>query len=181
MRASIRCSGTSGPQFRNLSKRTSIRHRVLCKNMICLYFGILYRAPVYSSLSRIAPPQIAPCPEIIPVFWACIVAQFGDLAQKAVSDRSLLNVLKRRFKGDIICLSDENGSECESELSNSLNHNIISDSLPEGSKCGKSLGTVEAIRIDSECENIVVGYSRGVAIHYSLAGLENITSKSLKY
>ena len=36
----------------------------------------------YSSHSQIAPPQIAPSPEIAPVFRAGIVVQFGDLAQK---------------------------------------------------------------------------------------------------
>ena len=37
---------------------------------------------LYSSHSQIAPPQIAPSPEIAPVFRAGIVVQFGDLAQK---------------------------------------------------------------------------------------------------
>ena len=37
---------------------------------------------MYSSHSQIAPPQIAPSPEIAPVFRAGIMVQFGDLAQK---------------------------------------------------------------------------------------------------
>ena len=43
---------------------------------------ICYDVVDYSSHSQVAPPQIAPSPEIAPVFWACIVVQFGDLAQK---------------------------------------------------------------------------------------------------
>ena len=37
---------------------------------------------MYSSHSHIASLQIAPSPEIAPVFRAGIVVQFGDLAQK---------------------------------------------------------------------------------------------------
>ena len=62
----------------------------------------------------------------------------------------------------------------ESELGENLNHETIVNILPEGFKSGKSLGTVEAIEIRENCEEMVVGYSRGVAIHYNLKSFKII-------
>ena len=53
-------------------------------------------------------------------------------------------------------------------MADELNHSAISESLPEGFKSGKSLGTVEAIRLHPKRDEVVIGYSRGVAIHYDL-------------
>ena len=63
---------TANSSNRSFSQRPSF----FAQNFILSKFIFISDFSQYSSLSQIAPPQIAPSPEIAPVFRAGIVAQF---------------------------------------------------------------------------------------------------------